>query len=78
MQVRSVDDPVNKNSKIREEKKYYYSLKTDEETNTFAGKEVKIIEELFAVLEIDKAMLPTLRDAPKKKLSEETAKADKV
>ena len=35
LQVRSVDDPVNKNSKMRKEREYYDSLETDEEIDSF-------------------------------------------
>ena len=52
------------------------ALETDEEIGNL---EVDIIEEIAEVLERrQKEKLPALRDIPKKKLLEETAKIDKV
>ena len=54
-------------------------FEADEEIGNLEEKEVATIEEIAEVLErrqTDK--LPVLRDIPKKKLLEETAKVDKV
>lgn len=76
MHVRSVDDPVNKSSKIRKEKNIITDLKQTKKL--MLSQEVEIIEGLVAVLEIDRSMVPILRNASKTKLLEEAVKADKV
>lgn len=76
MHIRSVDDPVNKNNKIRKEKNIITDLKQTKKL--MLSQEVEIIEGLVAVLEIDRSMLPILRNASKTKLLEEAVKADKV
>ena len=54
-------------------------LEADEEIDNLEEEEVAIIEEIGWVLERrQKDKLPALRDIPKKKLLEETAKVDKV
>ena len=54
-------------------------LEADEEIGNLEEEEVAIIEEIVGVLERrQKDKLPALRDIPKKKLLEETAKVDKV
>ena len=55
------------------------ALESDEEIGNLEEEEVAIIEEIAEVLERrQKDKLPALRDIPKKKLSEETVKVDKV
>ena len=55
------------------------ALEVDEEIGNLKEEEVAIIEEIAEVLERrQKDKLPALRDIPKKKLLEETAKVDKV
>ena len=55
------------------------ALEADEEIGSLEGEEVAIIEEIAKVRERrQKDKLPALRDIPKKKLLEETAKVDKV
>ena len=55
------------------------ALEADEEIGNLEEKEVAIIEEIAEVLERrQKDKLPALRDIPKKKLLEESAKVDKV
>ena len=55
------------------------ALEADEEIGSLEGEEVAIIEEIAKVLERrQKDKLPALRDIPKKKLLEESAKVDKV
>ena len=76
MHVRSVDDPVNKSSKIRKEKNIITDLKQTKKL--MLSQEVEIIEGLVAVLEIDRSMVPILRNASKTKLLEVAVKADKV
>lgn len=76
MHIRSVDDPVNKNNKIRKEKNIITDLKQTKKL--MLSQEVEIIEGLVAVLEIDRSMVPILRNASKTKLLEEAVKADKV
>ena len=76
MHIRSVDDPVNKNNKIRKEKNIITDLKQTKKL--MLSQEIEIIEELVAVLEKDRSMLPILRNASKTKLLEEAVKADKV
>ena len=76
MHVRSVDDPVNKSSKIRKEKNIITDLKQTQKQ--MLSQEVDIIEGLVSVLVIDRSMLPILRNASKTKLLEEAVKADKV
>ena len=54
-------------------------MEADEEIGNLEGEEVVIIEEIAGVLERrQKDKFPALRDVPKKKLLEETAKVDKV
>ena len=54
------------------------ALEVDEEIGNLEEEEVAIIEEIAEVLERrQKDKLPALRDIPKKKLLEETAKVDK-
>ena len=54
-------------------------LEADEGIGNLEEEEVAIIEEMYEVLERQqKDKLPALRDIPKKKLLEETAKVDKV
>ena len=76
MHVRSVDDTVNKSSKIRKEKNIITDLKQTKKL--MLSQEVEIIEGLVAVLEIDRSMVPILRNASKTKLLEVAVKADKV
>lgn len=76
MHIRSVDDPVNKNNKIRKEKNIITDLKQTKKL--MLSQEVEIIEGLVAVLEIDRSMVPILRNASKTKLLEVAVKADKV
>ena len=55
------------------------ALKEDEEIGNLEEEEVAVIEETAEVLERrQKDKLPALRDIPKKKLLEESAKVDKV
>ena len=55
------------------------ALEADEEIGNLEEEEVAIYEEIAEVLERrQKVKLPALRDIPKKKLLEETAKDDKV
>ena len=55
------------------------ALEADEEIGYLAAEEVAVIAEIAEVLEgRQKEKLPALRNIPKKKLLEETAKADKV
>ena len=55
------------------------ALEPDEEIGNLEEEEIVIIEEIAEVLERrQKNKLPALRDIPKKKLLEETAKVDKV
>ena len=55
------------------------ALEADEEIDNLEKEEVAIIEEIAGVLERrQKDKLPALRNTPKKKLLEETAKVDKV
>ena len=55
------------------------TLEADEEIGNLREEEVAIIEEIAEVLERRReGKLPALRDIPKKKLLEETAKVDKV
>ena len=54
-------------------------LQADEETGNLEAEEVAIIEEIAVVLERrQKDKVPALRDIPKKKLLEKTAKVHKV
>ena len=54
-------------------------MEADEEIGNLEEEEVTIIEEIAEVLERrQKGKLPALRDIPRKKLLEETAKFDKV
>ena len=76
MHIRSVDDPVNNNNKIRKEKNIITDLKQTKKL--MLSQEVEIIEGLVAVLEIDRSMVPILRNASKTKLLEVAVKADKV
>ena len=70
---RGTDDTGNN---VEEVRAILTALETDEEIGNL---EVDIIEEIAAVLERrQKEKLPALRDIPKKKLLEETAKIDKV
>ena len=55
------------------------ALEADEEISILEEEEVAIIEEIVEVFERrQKDQLPALRDKPKKKLLEETAKVDQV
>ena len=55
------------------------ALEVDEDIDNFVEEEVAIIEEIPEVLERrQKDKLPALRDIPKKKLLEETARVFKV
>ena len=76
-QERSADDTFNN---LGEEVRYILAaLKADEEIGHREKGEVAIIEEIAEVLlRRQKDKLPVLRDIPKKKLLEETAKVDKV
>ena len=70
---RGTDDTGNN---VEEVRAILTALETDEEIGNL---EVDIIEEIAEVLERrQKDKLPALRDIPKKKLLEETAKIDKV
>ena len=70
---RGTDDTGNN---VEEVRAILTALETDEEIGNL---EVDIIEEIAEVLERrQKEKLPALRDIPKKKLLEETAKIDKV
>ena len=70
---RGTDDTGNNVEDVRA---ILTALETDEEIGNL---EVDIIEEIAEVLERrQKDKLPALRDIPKKKLLEETAKIDKV
>ena len=74
---RSADDI---GSDLGEEARYILTaLKADKEIFNLEEEEVAIIEEIAEVLERrQKDKLPALRDIPRKKLLEETAKIDKV
>ena len=70
---RGTDDTGNN---VEEVRAILTALETDEEIGNL---EVDIIEEIAEVLERrQKEKLPALRDIPKKKLLEETAKIDKI
>ena len=74
---RSADDTGNSiGAEVRD---ILAALEEDEEIGNIEEQDVAIIEELAKMLERrQKEKLPALRDIPKKKLLEETAKADKV
>ena len=74
---RSADDTCsNLGEEVRD---ILTALEADAETGNLEEEEVAIIEEIAGVLERrQKDKLPSLRDIPKKKLLEETAKVDKV
>ena len=74
---RSADD---RDSNLGEEARdILKALEADEEISNLEEEEVAIIEEIVEVLERrQKDQLPALRDKPKKKLLEETAKVDQV
>ena len=74
---RSADDTVsNLGEDVRD---ILTALEADEEIGNLEEEEVAIIEEIAEVLKRrQKDKLPALRDIPKKKLLEETAKVDKV
>ena len=74
---RSADDTCsNSGEEVRD---ILTVLEADEEIGNLEEEEVAIIEEIVGVLERrQKDKLPALRDIPKKKLLEETAKVDKV
>lgn len=55
---RSVDEPANKNSEIKEEWRNNGVLETDEKIRSFEEEEVKIIEVLVNFSETDKEILP--------------------
>ena len=73
---RSTDDT---GSNLGEEVRYILTaLEADEEIGNLEEEEIAIIEKTAELLErSQKEKLPTLRDIPKKKLLEETAKLDK-
>ena len=74
---RSVDDTGNNLGE--EVTDILTALEEDEGIDNLEEEEVAIIEEITRVLERrQKDKLPALRDIPKKKLLEETAKVDKV
>ena len=73
---RSSDDTGNN---LGEVTNILTAFEADEEIGNLEEKEAAIIEEIAEALERRwKDKLPALRDIPKKKLSEETAKVDKV
>ena len=74
---RSADDTCSNLGK--EVRDILTALEADEEIGKLEGEEVAIFKEIVEVLEKRlKDKLPALRDIPKKKLLEETAKVDKV